>query len=389
MIFTLIRFCYFYKVEVITFIFIFFAGNSPFTCKDCNVVFGGKAVFKKHLRSAAHKACSAIDGTAKKYTCDYCALSFHTVRRMKQHSLEVHLCNPTLRCRICNFKTSKRSDLIQHKKSNHPSKIDQRLFMCEICGNSFRSMSNLKEHFIFVHSDERGFKCSVCDKSFKKKSCLVRHNRCHSTERPYKCHHCGASYKQLFHLVRHQTSAHSGEKSNKPKRMIDSNQSSNISSEKQRLEEQIQSTQNEGASGHELNNDKDLIFTTSDAAVLNDQAASSSDTTQLFTVIDSQLIQLIPDGTVTLVGNEIQTMSIASLASEETFHTTDTLTMKTDNETDVLTAEEINSSLDIGKLDDSKASLQLQNIVGDSSSLQFANSFEILPFDPVHFLNNK
>ncbi len=50
-----------------------------------------------------------------------------------------------------------------------------RKFVCELCGKSFNSDHNLKEHTVYVHQNERKFKCIKCEKTFKFKNALIRH----------------------------------------------------------------------------------------------------------------------------------------------------------------------------------------------------------------------
>ena len=79
----------------------------------------------------------------------------------------VHFPAPYLKCLY--------RPLVQNNLLYQPVYFIFRKFVCELCGKSFNSDHNLKEHTVYVHRDERKFKCTKCEKSFKLKNALIRH----------------------------------------------------------------------------------------------------------------------------------------------------------------------------------------------------------------------
>ncbi|KAH9508480.1 hypothetical protein Btru_055303 [Bulinus truncatus] len=79
-----------------------------------------------------------------------------------------------------------------------------RPFVCNICGRSFKESTVLKAHGI-IHSDERKFICKYenCPYGFKTKGGLVRHERRHTGERPFVCERCNRAFSEAGALARH------------------------------------------------------------------------------------------------------------------------------------------------------------------------------------------
>ena len=47
--------------------------------------------------------------------------------------------------------------------------VDNRPFLCELCGNRFRQQCHLTQH-IRIHTNDRPYHCQHCEKAFKQKS---------------------------------------------------------------------------------------------------------------------------------------------------------------------------------------------------------------------------
>ena len=75
---------------------------------------------------------------------------------------------------MCEYASSKRSDLAKHIKSVHEKKRD---FECAWCDYSASAKVNLAQHVRGVHEKRREFKCTECDYAASQKWILAQHIR--------------------------------------------------------------------------------------------------------------------------------------------------------------------------------------------------------------------
>ena len=59
-------------------------------------------------------------------------------------------------------------------KQEQPPPVDNRPFVCTICGNRFRQQCHLTQH-IRIHTNDRPYQCSHCEKAFKQKSQVMNY----------------------------------------------------------------------------------------------------------------------------------------------------------------------------------------------------------------------
>ncbi|XP_026284873.1 zinc finger protein 236 [Frankliniella occidentalis] len=75
---------------------------------------------------------------------------------------------------------------------------------CEVCGHTFKRMSQLKVHMRTVHmSSPRPHACSYCTRSFSSANGLRLHSRTHAGEKSHVCEHCSLSFTSTASLSRH------------------------------------------------------------------------------------------------------------------------------------------------------------------------------------------
>lgn len=84
-------------------------------------------------------------------------------------------------------------------------------FICPVntCTTKYASLSNLKSHYLAVHTPPTTtlFPCEVCSKRFKTRSLLNSHLISHRSSN-YECVHCKSSFKSKPLLVRHLQIVH-------------------------------------------------------------------------------------------------------------------------------------------------------------------------------------
>lgn len=114
-------------------------------------------------------------------------------------------------CELCGSSFSSASDLARHTSTVH-DRI--RRWPCELCGFSALQKGHLTTHMASVHATERRFVCDKCPpgpSAFRgvTRSAVQRHTRrVHEGSRPYACIECTSTFASTSDLTRHRRRLH-------------------------------------------------------------------------------------------------------------------------------------------------------------------------------------
>lgn len=110
---------------------------------------------------------SKVHSETKTTQCPHCE-KFLT--NIKEHIKAVHMKEKNYFCKMCDYKTLFKSDLLKHDDLVH-RKLKK---TCQECG---KQVANLPEHVRMVHRKEKNFKCSYCGYSCAKQSDMKKHSK--------------------------------------------------------------------------------------------------------------------------------------------------------------------------------------------------------------------
>lgn len=89
--------------------------------------------------------------------------------------------------------TFSRKDSMRLHEAGH--RQDAKPFVCKDCGASFTRKGTMNEHARRSHFlESKNWSCADCNKTFFCRQQLERHRRTHLDERPYVCSICGKAF---------------------------------------------------------------------------------------------------------------------------------------------------------------------------------------------------
>lgn len=185
----------------------------PFECPHCPQKFKLKRYMTKHV-SDKHEG----DGVAKPKsdldTCKICDTPYVSKVDLLEHMKESHehVINTHRKatddsekfaCARCHKVYNTVDDFILHVSNHRPKKK----LVCDHCGNTFNTKSNLNTHVRLKHSTVRPFECDICNKKYALRTLLNQHVRFqHCNERPVSCDICGKGFRTKSQLQKHSYS---------------------------------------------------------------------------------------------------------------------------------------------------------------------------------------
>jgi len=152
------------------------------------------------------------------YNCTSCSRSFSSRREMVTHQY-MHRENPATFCAICNKSFSSESAYRRHAAS-HTRKATStprpRKTCCQ-CNMQFDTMRQLSAHHAEKHVDEKRFICAICGSQFAWPENLKAHQRTHELD-PHECEICGRRFVDATSLRVHTRNSHGPSSETPPQR---------------------------------------------------------------------------------------------------------------------------------------------------------------------------
>jgi len=131
----------------------------------------------------------------RRYACAECEKRFKSVQDLREHFVRVHLEEKTYRDKVYKFKESmKQLELTREIENRH---------VCAECNKVFDTLRDLHSHML-QHGDARKNVCTECNKRFECLSDLRIHMYIHTGDRPYPCTICNKRFNQLANLNAHK-----------------------------------------------------------------------------------------------------------------------------------------------------------------------------------------
>lgn len=187
-------------------------GYYQYNCTHCSKIFKSEITLRKHIWYA-HK-------TRERVICDHCHQSYVNKEVLKAHMMRRHIQQVSVAgrcerfvCQDCGEAFRTPSQLKTHGIKHWQCKN----YYCVECDKSFKSPYSLKTHLrtssSHVKYKELPLKCLHCEKRFAVKRDLEQHtNRIHLNIRPFKCDRCDKAYVSSSSLKEHIRMTHEGYK---------------------------------------------------------------------------------------------------------------------------------------------------------------------------------
>ena len=112
------------------------------------------------------------------------------------------------KCKQCDIKFLKKTNLQSHIETNHPKSI-----VCKLCEDIFSEIHQLEDHLQKVHKRSKRFLCGVCNTGFLMRWRLHKHLEMHKKGEAQRfCHYFNNKKNALikmsdasFYMKSHQT----------------------------------------------------------------------------------------------------------------------------------------------------------------------------------------
>lgn len=146
----------------------------------------------------------SINNVIGNFECYKCKLGFPSLLKVQMH-LEEH--DTMTKCRIC-MKTVNRCEYVQHLCIG--KEID-----CQYCTKSFTTTITLIKHINKNHKKHKNYKCYNCARAFHTKLLLEIHKPSHDAEElRFICDICGNRFRTRYQIKEHMDISHTDKRCN-------------------------------------------------------------------------------------------------------------------------------------------------------------------------------
>ncbi|CAG4969619.1 unnamed protein product [Colias eurytheme] len=187
--------------------------NMAYKCETCISGFAKKQYYDKHVRKFHSKGSGDYDCSickqrilrvrklshmnthTTKYICCVCGMECHPATNLDYHLNSKH--RTVVQCKKCHLQFINRTEC-----NSHYIRIHLR-FICDYCGNGFKTKKRLIHHIGIRHSEHR---CNICDKLYSSKTALKMHNlaaHVKSISEETYCVECNLYFNNEFLLKNH------------------------------------------------------------------------------------------------------------------------------------------------------------------------------------------
>lgn len=169
-------------------------------CKLCEINFLTHHEYKRHFKSVHVPSIS----------CQHCSKPFVSEESLRSHIRQFHDSTKNIKCNQikCNAIFNSNNKMEEHFKLKH-TKIDEKIFICDLCGVSYSRKDRLKDHLLSHHIEKvKSYKCKFCDFSTHRETYLGVHVRLHTEEPKYSCTICEKTFITEVVLRAHIKNVH-------------------------------------------------------------------------------------------------------------------------------------------------------------------------------------
>ncbi|XP_013883935.1 zinc finger protein 423 [Austrofundulus limnaeus] len=200
----------------------------PFRCTFCSRLFKHKRSRDRHVK---------LHTGDKKYSCQECEAAFSRSDHLKIH-LKTHSSSKPFKCSVCKRGFSSTSSLQSHMQAHRKNRehlalrnekdggkkgvgidgdLDQDLYMCDYCEETFSQTDELEKHVQTRHpqlSDRADLQCIHCPEIFLDEASLLTHIETQHANRKHKCPVCTEQFTSVEDVYCHLDSHRQPDSSN-------------------------------------------------------------------------------------------------------------------------------------------------------------------------------